>query len=122
MIRSLVAWVISPEVRRLRAGLKAERRLRADVDAQLGECRRIASEITAMVAEVGLDRDVAWWRSECAGLRRLCSIQADQLARLEGRPVQADLPPIRCAEAKPTSTRLIGAQVRCSRPAPKATP
>jgi hypothetical protein len=121
VIRALVAWVISPEVRRLRAGLEAERRLRADVDAQLGECRRLTAKIATMVTEAGLDRDVAWWRSECASLRRLCSAQADQLARLEGRPVQADLPAGWCAEAKPTPTRLVDAQVRYSRPAPKVT-
>lgn len=108
MIRALVAWIVSPEVRRLRAGLAAERRLRAGVDSKLDECRRLTAEIAAMVAEVGLDRDVAWWRSECARLRRLGSAQADQLARLEGRPVQADLPPMRCVEAKSPRVDLAG--------------
>lgn len=95
MSRSLLAWLVSPTVRRLRAGLEAERRFRVAVDAQLAECRTIVADISRFAGGVAVDGELVACREECARLRRLCAAQEDLLAAYEGRPLQVDLQPIR---------------------------
>jgi hypothetical protein len=108
---ALAARLFSPQVRQLAEGLAAERKMRGEVSAQLAECRRLVDEISLMAGDLSVDDPLAAALDECKRLRRLCSAQADQLARFEGRPLQVDLPPIRTAVTVAEAAKMRDAHV-----------